>query len=229
MNAETEITVSAMAKPNLRPNTEDMPKLPVFDLPLIKGTVESLKGYGEIVDDPKTHRIEIVRWPAQGWRPVDLNSGDEGGTTEGVFACQWVGDVLRAQNHAVGGDYVLGWSQVPPAALEARQTGPRERALLWRANYHPDGGQMFFPLDPGPFVVPLALPGDDVKPEDFVAFWFDGSKGLYIHPNIWHDGVFPVNDQGRFFDRQGRVHARVSVSFPKEFGCYIGAPLPQQA
>ena len=34
---------------------------------------------------------------------------------------------------------------------------------------------------------------------------------------------------GRFFDRQGRVHARVSVSFPKEFGCYIGAPLPLTA
>ena len=46
-------------------------------------------------------------------------------------------------------------------------------------------------------------------------------------PNIWHDGVLPVNDHGRFFDRQGRVHASVSVSFPKEFGCYIGAPLKQ--
>lgn len=217
--------MTVMTMPNLRPNTSDMPRLPVFDLKLVEGTAQSLKGYGEIVDDPKTHRIEIVRWPAQGWRPVDLNSGDEGGTTEGVFACQWAGDVLRAQNHAVGGDYVLGWSRVPTDAAEDRQTAPRERALLWRANYHPDGGQMFFPLDPGPFVVPLALPGDDVKPEDFVAFWFDGSKGLYIHPNIWHDGVFPVNDQGRFFDRQGRVHARVSVSFPKEFGCYIGAPL----
>jgi ureidoglycolate lyase/seryl-tRNA synthetase len=64
-----------------------------------------------------------------------------------------------------------------------------------------------------------------VKPEDFVAFWFKGDKGLYIHPGIWHEGVFPTADRGRFFDRQGKVHARISVDFPREFGCYLTAPL----
>ena len=117
------------------------------------------------------------------------------------------------------------WSRVPTEALEDRQSTPRERALLWRANYHPDGGQMFFPLDPGPFVVPLALPGDDVKPADFVAFWFDGSKGLYIHPNIWHEGVFGLSGTQRFYDRQGAVHARISVDFAREFGCLVSAPI----
>ena len=99
-----------------------------------------------------------------------------------------------------------------------------ERMMLWHANYHPDGGQLFFPLDGTPFVVPLALPGDDVKPEDFVAFRCDGTRGLYIHPGIWHEGVFPVRP-GRFFDRQGRVHARVSVDFAREFGCLLRVPL----
>jgi hypothetical protein len=28
------------------------------------------------------------------------------------------------------------------------------------------------------------LPGDDVTPDRFVTFWCDGSRGLYIHPNI---------------------------------------------
>jgi ureidoglycolate hydrolase len=64
-----------------------------------------------------------------------------------------------------------------------------------------------------------------VKPKDFKAFWFDGSKGLYMHPNVWHDGVFPAVDQARFFGKQGKVHARISANFPKEFGCYLGAPL----
>lgn len=217
--------MNTLQMPNLRPDGSAMQRLPVKELPLVEGTAESLEGYGEIVDDPRTHRIEIVRWPAQGRRPVDPNSGDEGGTTEGIFACAWHGDVLRAQNHAVGGDYVLGWSTLPPDAVEEHASVPRERCLLWRCNYHPDGGQMFFPQDPGPFVVPLALPGDDVTPDDFVAFWFDGSKGLYLHPNVWHDGVYPVGDRGSFFDRQGKVHARVSVNFPAEFGCYIAAPL----
>ena len=75
------------------------------------------------------------------------------------------------------------------------------------------------------FVVPLALPGDDVTPERFVSFWYDGSRGLYIHPSIWHGAVVPMDDRAELIDRQGRVHARVSVDFPKEFGCYLGVPL----
>ena len=96
---------------------------------------------------------------------------------------------------------------------------------MWHANYHPDGGQLFFPLSPAPFVVPLALPGDDVTPEDFVCFRFDGTKGLYIHPNIWHEGAFACAGQQRFLDRQGRVHARVSVDFPREFGVLLEVPV----
>ena len=29
----------------------------------------------------------------------------------------------------------------------------------------------------------------------------------------------------RFFDKQGAVHARVSVDFPREFGCLLEVPL----
>jgi len=97
--------------------------------------------------------------------------------------------------------------------------------LLWHANYHPDGGQLFFPLDGRPFYVPLALPGDDVSPERFLCFRFSGEQGLYIHPNIWHEGVFTLSGTQRFFDRQGAVHARVSVEFAREFGCLLEAPV----
>jgi hypothetical protein len=55
------------------------------DLDLVVATEANLKGYGCLVSDPKDFPIEIVRWPAQGWRPVDLNSGDQGGVTEGIF------------------------------------------------------------------------------------------------------------------------------------------------
>ena len=73
--------------------------------------------------------------------------------------------------------------------------------------------------------LPLALPGDEVKPENFVCFRFDGRQGLYIHPNIWHEGVFSVRGTQRFFDKQGAVHARVSVDFAREFGCLLEAAL----
>ena len=191
-------------------------------MPVVDATDANLAGYGRLVDDPKDVRLEIVRWPAQGWRPVDDDSGDEGGTTQGVFVSEWQGDILYGRNEAVGGHYVLAYHGEPSRADTAHRRDPAHM-LLWHCNYHPDGGQLFFPLDPAPFFVPLALPGDDVTPERFVCFRFDGTRGLYIHPNVWHEGVFARRGKQRFFDQQGAVHARVSVDFPREFGCLLEA------
>jgi hypothetical protein len=44
-------------------------------------------------------------------------------------------------------------------------------------------------------------------------------------PNVWHGAVVPLADAAELLDRQGRVHARVSVDFAKEFGCYLSLPL----
>jgi len=116
----------------------------VHGAPLVVASSASLEGYGLLVDEPKTYPIEIVRWPAQGWRAIE---------------------------------------------------------------------------------VPLALPGDDVTPESFVAFWCDGGRALYLHPNVWHGAVVPHDDEAQFLDRQGRVHARVSVDFVREFSCYLSVSL----
>jgi hypothetical protein len=196
----------------------------VHDTPLVAATSASLEGYGLLVDEPRTFPIEIITWPAQGWRAIDPNTGNQGGVAEGLFEFRWTGETLYARNHAVGDSYLFGWSNWPE---EARVSGEakRERALIWRANYHPDGGQLFYPLDGQSFVVPLALPGDDVTPQSFVSFWCDGRQALYLHPNVWHGAIVPHDDEARLLDRQGRVHARVSVDFVKEFGCYLGVGL----
>ena len=199
----------------------------MHETPLVAASEASLKGYGCLVDDPKTFPIEIVRWPAQGWRPIDANTGDQGGVVEGLFQFCWKGETLYARNNGVGDSYRFGWSNWPEEAATGASHKVRERALIWRANYHPDGGQLFYPLDGRGFVVPLALPGDDVTPETFVSFLCDGRRGLYLHPNVWHGAVVPLDDEAEFLDRQGRVHARVSVDFVKEFGCYLAAPLRQ--
>jgi len=193
-------------------------------LPVVTATSAALEGYGHLVDDRAQCEIEIVRWPARGWRAVDAGTGDQGGTTEGVFVSEWRGDVLFGRNEAVGGEYILAYATEPERADRTHHRDPA-RLLLWHANYHPDGGQLFFPLDATPFVVPLALPGDDAKPEDFVCFRFDGRQGLYIHPDVWHEGVFTLRGTQRFFDKQGAVHARVSIDFARECGCLLEAVL----
>ncbi len=200
------------------------PALPLLEVPLVRADDAALEGYGRLVDDPDGCPIEIVRWPATGARPVDPGTGDQGGTVRGTFEFWWEGEMLHGRNHAVDDEYLLGWSRPPEQASRAR---PREpgRVLLWHANYHPDGGQLFFPLDAQPFVCPLALPGDDVRPEDFRAFLVEGGRGLYIHPGVWHEAVFPVGERGRFHDEQGAVHARVSVNFAEEFGLLLSVPL----
>ncbi len=94
------------------------------ETPLVVATDTSLEGYGKLVDDPKTFAIEIVRWPQQGWRPVDANSGDQGGITQGVFEFQWMGETLFARNNAVRDSYLFGWSTWPEEASLRRPQAP---------------------------------------------------------------------------------------------------------
>ena len=198
----------------------------LHETPVLAATDDTVKGYGRIVrGDPKAFPVEIVQWPATGTRPVDKNTGDQGGVTEGTFESWWSGDTLYARNEAVNDRYLFGWSNWPEQARVDGPTGARTHAYLWRANYHPDGGQLFFPVKGQAFAVSLAPPGDDVTPEKFTTFVCDGTCGLYVHPSVWHGPIIPLEDRVELLDRQGRVHARVSVDFPKEFGCYLAAPL----
>lgn len=193
-------------------------------VPIIEATETSVKNYGFLVDNLAHFKIEISRWPAQGWRPVDSDSGDEGGTKEGIFLSEWKSEILYGSNEAVGGNYVLGYGNEPTQASTQTNSKPN-KILLWHANYHPDGGQLFFPIDNRPYLVPVALPGDDIRPDQFICFLCEGNKGFYIHPNIWHEGVFAIEGSQRFLDRQGAVHARVSVDFAREFQCLLEIPL----
>ena len=200
-----------------------------FEIPLIKATNESLKGYGYLIDSYENSDIEIVTWPKQGWREIDKGTGDEGGATEGSFDTWWDGSTLYGQNNAVqhkseyevDGKYILGYSSLPDTLAKNQNYISPKEMYIWHTNYHPDGGQLFFPKKTGAFISPLALPGDDIKVEDFKAFYFEGSKGLYIHPNIWHEGVFPINEKNSFMGKQGKVHARVSIDLKKEFNKYL--------
>ena len=197
----------------LHPDVPD--GLPVVDVPVRLATPEALAGVGELVDGFDARPIDIVRWPDDGWRPVDDGTGDEGGTVEGAFTAAWDGPRLLGVNAAVGGRYVWGWCDVP-GRFATDAAPPHDHVVLWHANHHPDGGQLFFPVDGDPFVAVLAPPAVNVRLEDFVAWVVPAGKGLYVPPRVWHEGIVPLGERARFRDRQGAVHARVSCDFAVE-------------
>lgn len=59
------------APPNYMFHASEKPSLDLFEVPLVVATDDTVQDYGCLVDDPAKFDIEIVRWPAQGWRPVD--------------------------------------------------------------------------------------------------------------------------------------------------------------
>jgi len=149
-------------------------------IPIVEATAESLAGYGHIVSDTDEVEIEIVRWPAQGHREVDPDSGDEGGTTEGLFICEWKGDILYGRNSAVSGNYILGYGTEPKKADEHHTRDPKT-LLVWHANYHPDGGQCFFP-ETKTVRRSFGSSGRRYKSRRFCVFSFQWSRGS-IHPS----------------------------------------------
>jgi ureidoglycolate lyase len=195
------------------------------EAPLTDANNTTLDGYGCLVDDTENFPIEIVRWPAQGRRPIEQNSGDQGGVAEKLFEYCWNGENLYARHKAVGAGLVSDWTS-PRQMARRTFNGTRKIALTGRATYHPDGGQLFSPVRRKSYIVLLALPGDDLAPEQFVAFSCDGIGSLYIHPNIWHVAPIPLDNTAEILTRHGRVHACVSVDFVKEFGSCVAAPLP---
>lgn len=191
----------------------------------VAATPSRIAGYGRLVRDFASAEVTIVPWPVPGPRPLVPGTGAEGGVVEGTFEMERAGERLWAVNHAVGRRYLTGWFADPADARDDRTPLDTSRLFTYEANYHPDGGQVFFPRQRRPFVALLAKSGDHVTPDDFVAFTFDGSCGLHIDPGVWHQPLFPVGDRLTFDDKQGRVHACVSVSFVAEFGVYLSVPL----
>jgi ureidoglycolate lyase len=194
-------------------------------VPCILATPASLEGYGHIVPDLLQARVTIVTWPQPRSRPIVPGTGNEGGIVEDSFTMERRGEIQHATNHAVGRSYLTGWFADPATASSQREAADTSRIYTHEANYHPDSGQIFFPRHGDPFVALLARPGNDVRPENFIAFYCDGSFGIHIGPDVWHQPVFPLAPRAEFDDRQGRVHACVAVDFVSEFGCYLEVPL----
>ncbi len=204
----------------------DEERYKLVHVPVVKATEETVKGYGRIVYDKDTATVDIVTWPTLGWRKVVPGTGNEAGTHHGIFEMYWEGDYCYAINHAIKAKYLIGWSTYPD---DASQENSQRRTMIitHEANYHPDGGQFVFPLEQKPFILLLALPGDDITPQSFTAFYFDGTAGFHIDPGVWHQPVFPLADTLRLYDEQGAVHACIDCNFTQDpsFDCLLAIDL----
>ena len=195
-------------------------------MPVVEATNAALEGYGALVEDPKTCDDERSSAGARkGWRPVDADTGDEGGTTEGIFVSEWRGDILYGRNEAVGGHYILAYAggtfarrRYAPArtrrhAAMARQLPPGRRPALLPARSE------------SRFSFRSRCPATTFNRKSSSASASTARHGLYIHPDIWHEGVFTCAGAQRFFDQQGAAHARLGGFRAREFGCLLEAPL----
>ena len=127
---------------NVKNQDQHMSSADSVEIPLIKATNETLKGYGYLIDSYENSDIEIVTWPKQGWREIDEGTGNEGGSTEGSFDTWWEGSTLWGQNNAVqhntsdyevDGKYVLGHS-VPPRTEPRREYQTPEQLYHWQVS-----------------------------------------------------------------------------------------------
>ena len=113
------------------------PGLATVRMPVVDASAKTLAGYGRLVDDPAECRVEIVRWPARGSRPIDTDSGDQGGTTEGVFVSEWQGDILFGRNDAVGSHYILAYACPPEEARTDHADPPRRMKRRSSVDFSP--------------------------------------------------------------------------------------------
>ena len=192
----------------------DLFKLNRINVPHIIATPDNFKPYGNFVYNYEDEQVIITPWITTGKRRLMPNTGSGGGIVEGIFSYHYMQTnsnhiKLHAINNAVGGNYITG-------------IGTKNTLLVREANYHPDGGQVFYPIMIRPFILLLSKAGDNVKPTDFVCFIFDGTCGCQIKPNIWHQPIYPMmGEPVSFKNKQGAIHACVGVDFVDEFNTVL--------
>ncbi|CAF3952907.1 unnamed protein product [Rotaria sp. Silwood2] len=142
------------------------PDVKVKDIRLVKATNESLKDIGYLITSPddvtvQNGKFDIVPWPTKGWRALDPNTGNEAGTTEGSMEIYWEEDRLYGKNHAIATDsnhYLLGYGNFPSQSASISNSNISEPSdissvFIWSSDYHPDGGQLFFPTNDNETIV----------------------------------------------------------------------------
>ena len=195
-------------------------------MPVVDATPATLEGYGCLVDDPASCGIEIVRWPAQGSRPVDPDTGDEGGTTEGTFVSANGRATSCTAATMPSADTTSSRTASDPGRADAdHRARPAAHAAL--ARELPSGRRPAL-LPARTEAVPGAARAAGRRRRSPRISSASASTATAASTSIRTSGTRACSRQSgtqRFFDKQGAVHARVSVDFAREFGCLLEAPI----
>ena len=105
-------------------------------------------------------------------------------------------DLARVDVAAEGGHTLVNIFRARPLPM------PLTVAMVEK---HPLGSQAFIPLEPAPFLVVVAPPGETVAPEDLRAFLARGGQGVNYAPGVWHHPVIALGRRTDFLviDRGG--------------------------
>lgn len=155
----------------------------VVCVPLKQLTPENAEGFGEVIGSLDEVQ-PVVREGEMVQERMEMRRRD---------------DELYFTNHAVGDEGVVA-------------TVVDGAARVSHVNFHADATQAFIGADRRPTVFLLAKPTENLRPEDFVAFYSDGSVGMSMFPDVWHTSPLPVEGSQSYENMQGNGYHHATVA-----------------
>ncbi|AOX02922.1 hypothetical protein BJP34_28880 [Moorena producens PAL-8-15-08-1] len=191
-----------------------------YDVPLKRLNSQNALGLGVVFTDFENAKIELCKWPTSGKRPL-ISKGGYGTVIEEEFRVYWEGSTLFSAGHQNARGGAAG------KIISEPESNSTYILVNW-LSAHLDAGEGFMPKNGEPSIFLLAPPKEDVKPEDFVALYSDGSCGISIHPGVWHTNPISLSGKEVVYQRkQGSIYATIDCFLTKEHNTWLKIPLGQ--
>ena len=191
-----------------------------YEVPLKRLNSKNVQGVGVVFTEFEDVKIDLCKWPTQGKRPL-IAKGGYGTVLEEEFRVYCQGSTMLSAGHQNARGGVTG------KILSDPETSSKYVLVNW-LSAHLDAGEAFIAKNGEPGIFLLAPPKEDVKPEDFVAFYSDGSCGISMHPGVWHTTPLSLSEQEVVYKRkQGSIYATIDCFLSKEHNTWLKIPLHQ--
>lgn len=194
-----------------------------YEVPLKRLNSNNAQGLGVVFSSLEDVEIELCQWPVIGKRPIIPGKG-YGTVIEEEFKVYWRGSTMFSANHQNARGGATGKIVFEP------ETKSKYVLVNW-LSAHLDAGEAFIPKNGEPGIFLVAPPKEEIKPEDFVALYSDGSCGISMHSGVWHTTPLSLSEQEVVYKRkQGSIYATVDCYLLKELNTWLKIPLcePEQ-